>query len=185
MPRGLPFLLPIGPVPSAPVGLDTLDIPQLVKAAKESAASGATEFCIVAAVRGPNKRLMDQVREGVKAIKAEVDIHVVASLGILTDEQIAELQDMGIGRYNHNLETARSFFPNVVTTHTWEERTDTLNRVACRRYGGLHRGHFGDGRERWTARRVRRSTGRMDPARGPDELPDPRPGTPFADVPVL
>src|SRR6185312_8916835 len=104
-----------------PVRAARLDIPSLVQAAKETAATGATEFCLVAAVRGPDARLMAQVRDAVKAIKEAVEINVACSLGILTREQGEELRDLGVHRYNHNLETARSHFPEVVTTHTWEE----------------------------------------------------------------
>jgi biotin synthase len=114
---------------TSPVRSAWLDIPSLVEAAKQTAATGATEFCIVAAVRGPDKRLMAQMREGVAAIKAAVDIKVAASLGMLTQEQVDELAEMGVHRYNHNLETARSYFTEVVTTHTWEERWDTLRMV--------------------------------------------------------
>src|SRR3954453_15671459 len=114
---------------TSPVRAVWLDIPALVEAARQPAATGATEFCIVAAVRGPDRRLMAQLREGVAAIRAEVDIQVAASLGMLTQHQVDELVAMGVHRYNHNLETARSYFPHVVTTHSWEERFDTLRMV--------------------------------------------------------
>jgi len=68
----------------SPVRAAWLDIPELVEAAKETAKTGATEFCIVAAVRGPDDRLMNQVREGVKAIRDAVDINIACSLGMLT-----------------------------------------------------------------------------------------------------
>jgi biotin synthase len=84
---------------------------------------------LVAAVRGPDARLMAQVREGVAAINEAVEINVACSLGILSREQAEELRDLGVHRYNHNLETARSHFPEVVTTHTWEERFETLELV--------------------------------------------------------
>src|SRR5689334_20341083 len=87
---------------SSPVRSAWLDIPSLVEAAKETAATGATEFCIVAAVRGPDQRLMSQVREGVAAIREAVDIQVACSLGMLTQEQVDELAAMGVHRYNHN-----------------------------------------------------------------------------------
>ncbi|MDQ1650704.1 MAG: biotin synthase, partial [Frankiaceae bacterium] len=93
---------------TSPVRSAWLDIPSLVEAAKETAATGATEFCIVAAVRGPDKRLMSQIREGVAAIRAAVDIQIACSLGMLTQEQVDELAELGVHRYNHNLETARS-----------------------------------------------------------------------------
>jgi biotin synthase len=114
---------------SSPVRSARLDIPSLVEAAKQTAKSGATEFCIVAAVRGPDERLMTQVAAGIEAIRNEVEINIACSLGMLTAEQVEQLSAMGVHRYNHNLETARSFFPNVVTTHTWEERWETLSMV--------------------------------------------------------
>ncbi len=113
----------------SPVRAVTLNIPELVEAAKQTEKMGASEFCIVAAVKGPTPGLLDQVREAVAAINAEVNISISASLGILTLEQAEQLAAMGVTRYNHNLETARSFFPNVVTTHTWDERKHTLDNV--------------------------------------------------------
>ncbi|NVI92220.1 biotin synthase BioB, partial [Actinomadura sp. BRA 177] len=113
----------------SPVRSVWLNIPELVEAARETAKTGATEFCIVAAVRGPDERLMSQVRDGVKAINDAVEINIACSLGMLTQAQVDELAAMGVHRYNHNLETARSHFPNVVTTHSWEERWDTLRMV--------------------------------------------------------
>src|ERR687887_1163222 len=95
----------------SPVRAAWLDIPSLVAAARETAATGATEFCIVAAVRGPDERLMAQVRDGIAAIRAAVEINIACSLGILTAEQAQELAELGVHRYNHNLESARSYFP--------------------------------------------------------------------------
>src|SRR5918912_3915070 len=102
----------------SPVRSVWLNIPELVEAAKQTAKTGASEFCIVAAVRGPDERLMTQMREGVKAIKEAVEIEVAASLGMLTKAQVDDLVEMGLHRYNHNLEAARSYFPQVVTTHS-------------------------------------------------------------------
>src|SRR5450755_527560 len=77
-----------------PVRAVRLDIPSLVQAARETAATGATEFCIVAAVRGPDERLMAQVREAVPAIHGAVEINVACSLGILTRSQGEELREL-------------------------------------------------------------------------------------------
>ncbi|MGH3485249.1 MAG: biotin synthase BioB, partial [Nocardioidaceae bacterium] len=73
---------------TSPVRAVWLNIPELVEAANQTAATGASEFCIVAAVRGPDARLMSQVREGIRAIQAEVDINIACSLGMLTQEQV-------------------------------------------------------------------------------------------------
>src|SRR5947209_1115603 len=67
-----------------PVRSVRLDIPALVRAAEQTAQTGATEFCLVAAVRGPDARLMEQVRQAVEAINASVAINIACSLGILT-----------------------------------------------------------------------------------------------------
>src|SRR5947199_8653020 len=90
---------------TSPVRAVWLDIPALVEAARQTAATGATEFCIVAAVRGPGARLMAQLRDGVAAIRAEGGLNIAASLGLLTRQQVDELVAMGVHRYNHNLET--------------------------------------------------------------------------------
>ena len=170
---------------SSPVRSAWLDIPSLVQAAVETAATGASEFCIVAAVRGPDERLMAQMREGVAAIKAAVDINVAASLGILTADQVADLVAMGVHRYNHNLETARSYFPTVVTTHTWDERMETLQRV---RESGMEvccGGIVGMGETRAQRAEFAAQLASLVPHEVPLNFLNPRPGTPFGDLPVL
>jgi len=165
----------------SPVRAAWLDIPMLVEAAKQTAKTGATEFCIVAAVRGPDEKLMAQVAAGIAAIKDEVDINIACSLGMLTPEQVDALSAMGVHRYNHNLETARSYFPHVVTTHTWEERFETLRLV---REAGMEvccGGIIGLGE---TVEQRAELAGQLA-AVEPDEVPlnflNPRPGTPLAD----
>ncbi|OBG27076.1 biotin synthase BioB [Mycobacterium sp. 852002-51057_SCH5723018] len=170
---------------SSPVRSARLDIPSLVEAAKQTAKSGATEFCIVAAVRGPDERLMTQVAAGIEAIRNEVEINIACSLGMLTAEQVERLSAMGVHRYNHNLETARSFFPNVVTTHTWEERWETLSMVRDAGMEVCCGGILGMGETL-----EQRAEFAADLAElGPDEVPlnflNPRPGTPFGDLEVL
>ncbi len=169
----------------SPVRSMWLDIPSLVEAAKQTAATGASEFCIVAAVRGPDERLMAQVREGVAAIKEAVDINVAASLGMLTQEQVDELVEIGVHRYNHNLETARSHFPKVVTTHTWEERWDTLRMVRGAGMEVCCGGILGLGETVEQRAEFAAQLGEL----GPDEVPlnflNPRPGTPLAGQEVL
>jgi biotin synthase len=170
---------------SSPVRAAWLDIPSLVEAAKETAATGATEFCIVAAVRGPDARLMKQMREGVAAIRAAVDIQVAASLGMLTQEQVDELADMGVHRYNHNLETARSYFPKVVTTHTWEERWDTLRMVRDAGMEVCCGGIVGMGESLEQRAEFAAQLATLEPDEVPLNFLNPRPGTPFGDQPVM
>jgi biotin synthase len=169
----------------SPVRSAWLDVPALVRAARETAATGATEFCIVAAVRGPDSRLMRQVRDGVAAIRAAVDINVACSLGMLTQAQVGELAAIGVHRYNHNLETARSYFPSVVSTHSWAERYETCRLV---RAAGLELccgGIVGMGE----TLEQRAEFAAQLAALAPDEVPlnflNPRPGTPFGGRAVM
>jgi len=169
----------------SPVRAAWLDIPSLVQAAVETAATGASEFCIVAAVRGPDARLMGQMREGVAAIRAAVDINVAASLGMLTQEQVDDLAAMGVHRYNHNLETARSYFPNVVTTHTWEERWSTLTMVRDAGMEVCCGGIVGMGETLEQRAELAAQLAELEPDEVPLNFLNPRPGTPFGDLPVM
>ena len=170
---------------SSPVRSVWLDIPSLVEAARQTAATGATEFCIVAAVRGPDQRLMSQVKAGIEAINAEVDINIACSLGMLTQEQVDELKAWGVHRYNHNLESARSYFGDVVTTHSFEERWDTCLMVkesgmelCC---GGL----VGMGETVEQRAELAAQLAELDPHEVPLNFLNPRPGTPFGDLEVM
>ncbi|MGV0335491.1 biotin synthase BioB [Corynebacterium kroppenstedtii] len=169
----------------SPVRSAWLDIPALVEAAKQTAKTGATEFCIVAAVKGPDERLMSQLEEAIAAIKAEVDIEVAASIGILTKEQVERLAKAGVHRYNHNLETAKSYFPHVVTTHSWEKRRETCEMVRDAGMEVCCGGIVGMGE---TVEQRAEFAAQLAELR-PDEVPmnflDPRPGTPFGNRPVM
>jgi biotin synthase len=170
---------------TSPVRAVWLDIAALVEAARQTAATGATEFCIVAAVRGPDERLMSQLADGVKAIREAVDINIAASLGMLSQAQVDQLVALGVHRYNHNLETARSYFPHVVTTHSWEERWDTLRMV---RESGMEvccGGILGLGETIEQRAEFAVQLQRLDPHEVPLNFLNPRPGTPLEDQPVL
>ena len=170
---------------TSPVRAVWLDIPQLVKAAQETAATGATEFCIVAAVRGPDARLMDQMRAGVRAIQESVEINVAASLGMLSQQQVDDLKDMGIHRYNHNLESAKSYFGSVVTTHTWEERWETCEMVRASGMELCCGGLVGMGESLEQRAELAVQLAELSPHEVPLNFLNPRPGTPFGDQPLM
>ncbi|MGH3539882.1 MAG: biotin synthase BioB [Pseudonocardiaceae bacterium] len=173
---------------SSPVRAVWLDIPGLIEAAKQTAATGATEFCIVAAVRGPDRRLMSQVKAGIEAIRAEpetAEINIACSLGMLTQQQVDELAAIGVHRYNHNLETARSHFTNVVTTHTWEERFETLRMV---REAGMEvccGGIIGLGETVAQRAEFAAQLAMLDPDEVPMNFLIPQPGTPYESYDVV
>jgi biotin synthase len=169
----------------SPVRAAWLDIPSLVAAAKETAETGATEFCIVAAVRGPDERLMSQVRDGVAAINNAVEINIACSLGMLTQVQVDELAAMGVHRYNHNLETPRSHFTHVVTTHTWQERWDTCQMVRAAGMELCCGGIIGMGETIEQRAEFAGQLAELEPDEVPLNFLNPRPGTPFAAYPLV
>ena len=123
--------------------------------------------------------------EGVAAIRAAVDIQIACSLGMLTQEQVDALAALGVHRYNHNLETARSYFPNVVTTHSWEERMATLEMVRDAGMEVCCGGILGMGETLEQRAEFAAQLGVLEPDEVPLNFLNPRPGTPFGDLPVM
>jgi biotin synthase len=169
----------------SPVRAVWLDIPELVEAARQTAATGATEFCIVAAVRGPDDRLMDQVAAGVAAINAEVDINIACSLGMLNQNQVDRLAQLGVHRYNHNLEASRSYFPQVVTTHTFDERWETCEMVRAAGMELCCGGLIGMGESLEQRAELAAQLAMLEPDEVPLNFLNPRPGTPFGAMSVM
>lgn len=103
---------------------------QIVAAAKQAEADGACRFGIATAGRGmvgdPDFPRLVRI---IKRIGEETSLNRCCSLGTLGDEEVAALKGAGLSRYHHNLETARSFFANICTTHTYDERIATIKRV--------------------------------------------------------
>ncbi len=99
---------------------------ELVDGARRAAAAHARRYCMVTATRGPSQRDLDVVCEAAQRIKAELDIELCASLGLLTRDKAERLAAAGIDRFNHNLETSERHFGKVVTTHTWADRVATI-----------------------------------------------------------
>ena len=116
---------------------------------------------------------MAQVAAGIEAIRNEVEINVACSLGMLTAEQVEQLAAMGVHRYNHNLETARSFFTTVVTTHTWEERWQTLSMVRDAGMEVCCGGILGMGETLEQRAEFAAELAELGPGRGAAELPQP------------
>ncbi len=111
-----------------------MDAAQIVAAAREAKRNGATRFCMGAAWRSPKERDLVQVAEAVAAVKA-LGLETCATLGMLSREQAVRLSEAGLDYYNHNLDTSREFYREVITTRTYQERLDTLDNV---RAAGMH-----------------------------------------------
>jgi biotin synthase len=104
-----------------------LDLDQILDAARATRTAGATQFCIVVAVRGPSERLLDKVIDAVDAVQRETGLEIACSLGLLEPAQAARLAAAGVKRYNHNLEAPRAVFPSICTTHTYDDRVATAH----------------------------------------------------------
>jgi biotin synthase len=162
-----------------------LDTAEVLAAARETAALGASEFCIVLAVRGPDERTMGRLLELVPIIRSETGLNVAISAGILTEEQAARLATGGVHRYNHNLETARSFFPSVVTTHTWDERADTCRLVRSHGMELCCGALLGMGESNEQRVELLTQLQELEPTEVPLNFLNPRPGTPFGDRAIV
>ncbi len=101
---------------------------EVIAAAAAAKETGATRFCMGAAWRGPKQKDLLPVLEMVRAVKA-MGLETCVTLGMLKEEQAAQLRDAGLDYYNHNLDTAPEFYGQVITTHTYQDRLDTLGRV--------------------------------------------------------
>jgi len=99
---------------------------QIVKKAKELAHSGALRFSIVTSGFQPTRAELNTIFEAVAAISSKTDLEVCASLGILTEEAAQSLYQSGVSNYHHNLETARSHFNQICTTHSYDDDINTL-----------------------------------------------------------
>lgn len=102
---------------------------EILRRAKEAEAMGARRFSIVTSGRSPSERELDRIAEAVAAIRKETSLIPCASLGLLDLGKAQRLREAGLECYHHNLETARSFFPHICTTHPYEDDIETL-RVA-------------------------------------------------------
>jgi biotin synthase len=110
-------------------GIETYQLPsseEVVVKAKKAKEEGAESYCLVAAWREPSTKDFTDVCEIITEINKKVGISVECSLGFLTKEQAEKLKELKVKRYNHNLETAKSKFPEICTTHTYQDRLNTL-----------------------------------------------------------
>ena len=100
----------------------------VIAAARAAKARGATRFCMGAAWRGPKEKDLIQVAEMVRAVKA-LGMETCATLGLLRDGQAEQLAQAGLDYYNHNLDTSRAHYDNIVHTHSYDNRLDTLTKA--------------------------------------------------------
>lgn len=101
----------------------------ILAGARRAAELQAATYCIVTSGRGPSDRQVRHMAEVVREIKATYDLKVCCCMGLLTEEQAHLLREAGVDRYNHNLNTSEGHTPNVVTTHGYADRVQTVRAV--------------------------------------------------------
>jgi biotin synthase len=106
-----------------------LDVEQIVRKSREVASKGNRRFCIITSGKSLAQQDFNNVVEGARRIRHETRLNLDCSLGILSDEQASALKEAGVERYNHNLETAPSFFKQICTTHSFSDRLKTIKRL--------------------------------------------------------
>ncbi|NJA05132.1 biotin synthase BioB [Methylococcaceae bacterium WWC4] len=105
-----------------------MPVEAVLQAAQQAQTQGASRFCMGAAWRSPKDRDIERVVEMVKGVKA-LGMETCVTLGMLTDRQTQALKDGGLDYYNHNLDTSEDYYSEVITTRTYQDRLDTLERV--------------------------------------------------------
>jgi biotin synthase len=158
---------------------------EVIEAAKAAKAKGTTRFCMGAAWRGPKDKDLKQVTDMIRAVKA-LGLETCATLGQLKDGQAQELAQAGLDYYNHNLDTSRAHYDNVVHTHSYDDRLNTLNKV---RQAGMKvccGGIMGMGESRRDRAQFLAELAALDPL--PESVPINMlvkiPGTPLGDAPA-
>ncbi|MDH3978083.1 MAG: biotin synthase BioB [Gammaproteobacteria bacterium] len=107
---------------------ELMAVEQVVAAAKTAKANGATRFCMGAAYRSPKPKQLAVITEMVAAVH-DLGMETCATLGMLKPEQAEQLKSAGLDYYNHNLDTSEKYYPEVITTRTYQDRLDTLKAV--------------------------------------------------------
>jgi len=158
-----------------------LPLPEVLAAAQAARDKGATRFCMGAAWRGPKDRDMGPVLDMIKAVKA-LGLETCVTLGMLKPGQAEQLKEAGLDYYNHNLDTDADFYGSVITTHTQQDRVDTIGEVRSVGIKVCSGGIVGMGESRQNRAALIAQLANLDPA--PESVPInnlvPIPGTPMA-----
>jgi len=160
-------------------------VEELVAGARAAAALGAVKYCMVTSTRGPSERDLDVVCAAVRQIKAELNIHVCTSLGLLREGQAERLAAAGVTRFNHNLESSRAHFPEVCSTHDYEDRVRTVRAAKAAGMEACCGGIMGMGEGLDDRVALAFDLRELEVESIPVNFLDPRPGTPLGKMPRL
>lgn len=110
-----------------------MDVETVKKTALSAKENGATRFCIVTSGRVPTDKDFEKILEIIKSVASIDGIHCCASLGLLSEEQVKQIKDAGVERYNHNINTSENYHKNICTTHKFSDRVNTVKLI--QKYG--------------------------------------------------
>ena len=158
-----------------------MQVEDVVAAAKEAQAKGATRFCMGAAWRGPKEKELEAVTQMIREVKA-LGMETCVTLGMLKDGQAQKLKEAGLDYYNHNLDTDAEFYDKVITSHKHSDRIDTIAQVRGAGIKVCSGGILGLGESRRNRAAMVAQLANLNPA--PDSVPINNlvamPGTPLA-----
>ena len=163
-----------------------MPVDEVVAAARQAKEKGASRFCMGAAWRGPKEQDLERVMEMVREVKA-LGMQTCVTLGMLKDGQAQKLKEAGLDYYNHNLDTDKAFYGQVIKSHSHDDRLDTLDQVRDAGINVCSGGIIGMGetRKNRAALLVQLANLPTPPESVPINNLVPIPGTPLADVPAL
>jgi biotin synthase len=158
-------------------------VDELVAGARRAFAARAKRYCMVTATRGPSPRDLDTICEAAQRIKAEMDIELCASLGLLTEAKAQRLAGAGVDRFNHNLETSERHYSRIVSTHSWRDRVATVEHARRAGMDTCCGGIVGLGETDDDLLDLAFALRELDVDSVPVNFLDARPGTPLAGYP--
>ncbi len=164
---------------------DLLDDEVILQAARKAQEKGAKNFCLVTSGAAPLAHEFEKLLSIIKRLVQETSLNIDASFGFVTKEQAEKLREAGLRRFNHNVQSSREFYPNIVSTHTYDTRLDTIRALL---EGGLELcsgGILGMGESREDRVKMAFEVKRFQPQCVPVNLLNPRPGTPLENQPLM
>ena len=160
-----------------------MEVEEVLKQAQNAKNKGATRFCMGAAWRNPTDKSLDKVIPMIQGVKA-MGMETCVTLGMLSPKQAAVLKDAGLDYYNHNIDTSKEHYSNVVTTRQFQDRLDTLEAVKDANINVCSGGILGMGETETDRASMLQSLANLE--KHPDSVPInllvPIPGTPFENV---
>ena len=157
----------------------------ILEAAGIAKNSGVKSFCLVCAWREPTEQNFEDICSIMKTIKEVVGLDVNCSLGFLTEKRTKKLKEIGVKRYNHNLEASKSFFEKICSTHTYYDRMNTASMVKSCGLQLCSGGILGMGETRVQRLELAFEASELEPEEFPVNILLPRPRTPLAGMKPL